>query len=66
MPKVSLGKVSKHISKKRGDGLNVLHENSRDAHRLRKAGARDDRLSRHSHTVNRARQPYSEKDISFY
>lgn len=59
MPKVSLEKVHKQISKKRGV-LNIMHENSRDAHRLRKAGARVDRLSRHSHTVNRARQPYSE------
>lgn len=58
MPKVSLEKVHKQISKKRGV-LNIMHENSRDAHRLRKAGARVDRLSRHSHTVNRARQPYS-------
>jgi hypothetical protein len=56
---VTLSKVHKQISKKRGV-VNALHENSRDAQRLRKAGARDDRLSRHSATVLRARQPYSE------
>lgn len=55
---VTLEKVHKQISKKRNT-LNALHENSRDAHRLRKAGARDDRLSRHNATVSRARQPYS-------
>ncbi|CAG7929189.1 unnamed protein product [Penicillium olsonii] len=60
MPKVSLEKVHKQISKKRGV-LNIMHENSRDAHRLRKAGARVDRLSRHNHTVNRARQPYMDR-----
>ncbi|KAJ5124306.1 uncharacterized protein N7515_008131 [Penicillium bovifimosum] len=57
---VTLEKVHKQISKKR-DTLNALHENSRDAHRLRKAGARDDRLSRHNATVNRARQPYMDR-----
>lgn len=56
---VTLEKVHKQITKKR-TATNVLHENSRDAHRLRKAGARDDRLSRHNATVNRARQPYCE------
>ncbi|KAJ5306169.1 hypothetical protein PENANT_c024G09414 [Penicillium antarcticum] len=57
---VALSKVHKQISKKRGV-VNALHENSRDAHRLRKAGARDDRLSRHGATVMRARQPYMDR-----
>ncbi|KAJ5455134.1 hypothetical protein N7475_010255 [Penicillium sp. IBT 31633x] len=57
---VTLEKVHKQISKKRNT-LNALHENSRDAHRLRKAGARDDRLSRHNATVSRARQPYMDR-----
>ncbi|EAU38327.1 predicted protein [Aspergillus terreus NIH2624] len=44
MPK-SLQKVHKHIAKKRG-AVEALHENSRDAKRLRKANARDDRVAR--------------------
>ena len=41
-----LKKVQKQISKKKGSNLNSLHENSRDALRLRRAEARDDRVSR--------------------
>lgn len=58
MPQRNLQKVHKHISKKRGV-LDSLHENSRDAQRLRRAGARDDRLNRHAAITQRARQPYS-------
>lgn len=57
MPR-TLQKVQKHISKKRG-AANSLHENSRDAQRLRRAGARDDRLIRHTAISLKARQPYS-------
>ncbi|KAK3698302.1 translation machinery-associated protein 16 [Vermiconidia calcicola] len=42
----SLAKVQKHVHKKKGNKINSLHENSRDAQRLRKAGARDDRVAR--------------------
>ncbi|KAJ6087431.1 hypothetical protein N7467_006345 [Penicillium canescens] len=62
---VTLSKVHKQISKKRGV-VDALHENSRDAQRLRKAGARDDRLSRHSATVLRARQPYMDRIDHIY
>ena len=57
MPR-TLQKVHKHISKKRGV-VDSLHENSRDAQRLRRAGARDERLTRHAAISLRARQPYS-------
>jgi translation machinery-associated protein 16 len=57
MPK-SLSKVHKHIAKKRGV-VEALHENSRDAKRLRRAGIRDDRVARVSVTMARGRQSYS-------
>lgn len=42
----ALHKVQKQISKKRGAKPTALHENSRDAQRLRQAGAREDKLQR--------------------
>ncbi|KAJ5820103.1 translation machinery-associated protein 16 [Penicillium riverlandense] len=53
----TLQKVHKKISKKRGK-VDSLNENSRDAQRLRRAGARDDRLSRHAKSTLKGRQPY--------
>ncbi|KJX98754.1 translation machinery-associated protein [Zymoseptoria brevis] len=42
-----LSKVQKAVGKKKGGAkVNKLHENSRDAQRLRKAGARDEKVSR--------------------
>nr|POE48778.1 translation machinery-associated protein 16 [Quercus suber] len=41
-----LSKVQKHVSKKKGAKIHSLHENSRDALRLRKAGARDDKVAK--------------------
>ena len=42
----SVAKVTKQISKKKPGKLGTLHENSRDAKRLRRANARDDKLNR--------------------
>ena len=42
----SLSKVQKHVKKKKGSKINSLHENSRDVQRLRRAGARDDRVAK--------------------
>ncbi|WPG97922.1 Hypothetical protein R9X50_00070500 [Acrodontium crateriforme] len=42
----SLNKVQKHVTKKKGAKISSLHENSRDAKRLRRAGARDDRVAK--------------------
>lgn len=42
----ALDKVQKKISKKKGGKLTALHENSRDANRLRQAGAREDKIAR--------------------
>lgn len=52
-----LSKVHKHISKKKGAHFNSLHENSRDAQRLRRAGARDDRVNRMSAVKEKHNRP---------
>lgn len=57
MPK-SLAKVHKKISKKRGNTTS-LNENSRDAQRLRRAGARDDKLAKLSAARAKVNQPHS-------
>ncbi|KAF9892959.1 hypothetical protein FE257_000551 [Aspergillus nanangensis] len=59
MPK-ALAKVHKHISKKRGP-LQALHENSRDAKRLRRATAREDRVARGAASLSRGRQSYIDR-----
>ena len=57
MPR-SLSKVQKHVSKKRGGKPNALHENSRDAQRLRRAGAREDKLTKILNAATRSNQNY--------
>ena len=42
----SLNKIVKKVAKKKKAGANALHEKSRDAKKIRKASAREDRLSR--------------------
>ena len=58
----SLSKVQKKISKKRGGKPTALHENSRDAQRLRRAGAREDKVTRLMDTAMKANQIYG-KDV---
>lgn len=53
----SLQKVHKHVSKKKG-AVEALHENSRDANRLRRAAARDDRVARVKAVMSRGRDLY--------
>ena len=53
-----LAKVQKHIAKKKGSKVNSLHENSRDAKRLRRAGARDDRVAKGSASRERHNEPW--------
>ncbi|KAL8862497.1 MAG: hypothetical protein Q9178_000995 [Gyalolechia marmorata] len=62
MPK-DLVKVQKQIKKKRG-AISSLHENSRDAKRLRRAGARSDKLEKLAAARAKALQPYLRR-ISF-
>lgn len=54
----SLDKVHKKISRKRGAKINSLHENSRDAGRLRAAGAREEKLSRLMDAAARSNRVY--------
>lgn len=56
MPK-HLAKVQKKIAKKKGV-TSSLHENSRDAKRLRRAGARSEKLERLAAERSKAYQPY--------
>ena len=53
----SFQKIHKHVSKKKG-AVEALHENSRDARRLRRAGARDDRVARVQAVMSRGRDLY--------
>ena len=53
----SLNKVVKKVTKKKGN-TNALHENSRDAKKLRKAASREDRLSRLAAVRVKLNQPY--------
>ncbi|OAL39680.1 hypothetical protein AYO20_01077 [Fonsecaea nubica] len=57
----SLNKVQKQISKKRGGKPNALHENSRDAKRLRRAGAREEKLARLMDAAVKANQIYVDR-----
>jgi translation machinery-associated protein 16 len=54
----ALDKVHKKISKKRGGKSNTLHENSRDAQRLRSAGAREEKLQRVMDAATRSNRVY--------
>lgn len=57
MPR-ALNKVQKHISKKKGGKPTALHENSRDARRLRTAGAREDKIARIATAAARSNRIY--------
>ena len=57
MPK-SLAKVQKKLSKKKGN-VSSLHENSRDAQKLRRAGARGEKLARVAAARAKGNQPHS-------
>lgn len=57
----SLHKVQKQISKKKGGKPTALHENSRDARRLRQAGAREDKIARIMTVTAKSNQVYVER-----
>lgn len=61
----SLQKVTKHVNKKKGAKANSLHENSRDARRLRKAGVRDERVARLHSQKNREHHQWTER-VAFF
>ena len=54
----SLSKVQKNISRKRQGKSKSLHENSRDARRLRQANAREEKVARLIDASSRANQVY--------
>ncbi|KAK4936537.1 translation machinery-associated protein 16 [Elasticomyces elasticus] len=54
----ALSKVHKQISKKRNGKTNNLHENSRDAKRLRAAGAREEKLNKMMDAAVKQNQVY--------
>lgn len=60
MPR-ALHKVQKQISKKKGGKPTALHENSRDARRLRQAGAREDKIARIMNAAAKSNQIYVER-----
>lgn len=57
MPK-NLAKLQKKISKKKGN-ITSLNENSRDSQRLRRAGARGEKLEKLAAARAKANQPHS-------
>ncbi|MCJ1351702.1 MAG: hypothetical protein MMC33_001686 [Icmadophila ericetorum] len=63
MPK-SLAKVQKKLSKKKGK-LNSLHENSRDAQKLRRASGREDKLAREATARGKQNQYYLNRVAHF-
>lgn len=60
-----LNKVQKHITKKKGTKINSLHENSRDALRLRKASARDERVLKKTSTREKANAQWLDRIVFF-
>ncbi|KAH8819547.1 translation machinery-associated protein 16 [Xylogone sp. PMI_703] len=60
----SVDKARKKISKKKGD-ITVLHENSRDSQRLRRAQMRDEKLQKISASRRKMDQPYIERATYF-
>ncbi|KAH8693943.1 translation machinery-associated protein 16 [Talaromyces proteolyticus] len=64
MPIKNLNKIQKKLSKKRGK-LNALHEDSRNAKSLRRAGAREDRIARVVTSAMIARQSLLDRVAHF-
>ena len=60
-----LAKVQKHVTKKKGNKIHPLHENSRDAQRLRKAGVRDDRVARLTAVREKANKQWIDR-VAFF
>lgn len=60
-----LAKVQKHVNKKKGAKATSLHENSRDSRRLRRAGARDDRVARLTAVREKANKQWIDR-VAFF
>ncbi|KAF2260970.1 hypothetical protein CC78DRAFT_380473 [Lojkania enalia] len=57
MPSNRLGKIQKHIARKKGKNP-TLHENSRDTQRLQSASQRDNKLNRLTAVREKQNRPY--------
>ena len=60
----ALHKVQKQISKKRVHKSSNLHENSRDAQRLRRAGGREDKINKLLTAAVRSNEVYGRATIA--
>ncbi|KAF3479965.1 uncharacterized protein GIQ15_06941 [Arthroderma uncinatum] len=60
----NLNKITKKLSQKKGK-LDSLHEKSRDARRLRRAGGREEKLARAAATTMKGRQTYVDRVVYF-
>lgn len=54
-----LGKVQKHVAKKKGKNVATLHENSRDTKRIQSAALRDNKLNRLTAIREKQNKSYS-------
>ncbi|KAK5995619.1 Translation machinery-associated protein 16 [Cladobotryum mycophilum] len=61
----TLQKTRKQIAKKRGGDVNALHEKSRNAMRLHKAGIRDQRLEKLASARGKREQPIADRVAYF-
>ncbi|KAK6443672.1 translation machinery-associated protein 16 [Oleoguttula sp. CCFEE 5521] len=61
----SLQKVQKHVNKKKGAKASALHEFSRDARRLRRAGNRDEKVSRGNKIQRMSNNQWTERTAFF-
>ncbi|OQO07995.1 hypothetical protein B0A48_06788 [Cryoendolithus antarcticus] len=61
----SLQKVQKHVNKKKGAKASALHEFSRDARRLRRAGNRDEKVSRSNKIQRMSNNQWTERTAFF-
>jgi translation machinery-associated protein 16 len=62
----ALHKVQKQISKKRGGKPTTLHENSKDSQRLRRAGAREDKIAKIVAAASRANRNYGIRSLRYF
>jgi translation machinery-associated protein 16 len=61
----SLQKVQKHVNKKKGTRATALHEYSRDARRLKRAGARDEKVTREGKVREKANKQFIDR-VEFF
>ncbi|KIW00864.1 uncharacterized protein PV09_07621 [Verruconis gallopava] len=65
MPVKSFSKVTKQIKEKKGGRITALHEHSRDARRLQRASAREEKLAAKITAREKANLPHLQR-VSFF